>query len=61
MRQRFMRGGDKDFEYAAVDDSDDYDDHDEEERRTLESYLSLEDEQFLGEGKPSGETGVQDY
>ncbi|KAK4544733.1 hypothetical protein LTR36_003982 [Oleoguttula mirabilis] len=59
--QRFVRGGDDDFDYATVDDTDEYDDRDEEARNDLEAYLKGEDAQFIGAGKPVGETGVQDF
>lgn len=58
---RFVRGDDADFDYATVDDNDEYDDRDEEGRRTLEMYLDGEEEQFVGDGRPSGQTGIQDF
>lgn len=61
MELRFIRGGDEDFDYAAVDGSDDFDDRAEEERQELEEYLEDEEEHFVGEGKPAGETGIQDF
>ncbi|KAK4896221.1 hypothetical protein LTR27_005742 [Elasticomyces elasticus] len=61
MRQRFLRGEDDGFEYATVDENDMYDDRSEEDQRQLEDYLAKQDEEFVGEGKPSGETGVQDF
>ncbi|KAK5707888.1 hypothetical protein LTR97_000427 [Elasticomyces elasticus] len=61
MRQRFLRGEDDDFEYATVDENDMYDDRSEEDQRQLEDYLAKQDEEFVGEGKPIGETGVQDF
>lgn len=61
MGQRFLRGDDADFDYAAVDGNDDFDDRDEEARAGLERYLEGEEESFIGDGKPTGETGVQDF
>lgn len=61
MGQRFLRGEDADFEYEAVDGNDDFDDRDEEARAGLERYLEGEKESFVGDGKPTGETGVQDF
>lgn len=61
MGQRFLRGEDGDFDYATTDSNDDFDDRDEEARVGLERYLENEDESFVGDGKPSGETGVQDF
>ncbi|TKA47316.1 hypothetical protein B0A54_02794 [Friedmanniomyces endolithicus] len=61
MRQRFLRGEDGDFEYEAVDENEDLDDRGEEEQRYLEAYLARQSEEFVGEDKPRGETGVQDF
>lgn len=61
MGQRFLRGDDADFHYRAVDESDDYDDRDEEDRTRMEHYFADEKAEFVGEGRPVGETGVQDY
>ena len=61
MGQRFLRGEDGDFEYARVDRSEEFDDRDEEARAGLEHYLDAEEEKFVGEGRPTGETGVQDF
>lgn len=61
MGQRFLRGEDSDFDYATVDGNDDFDDRDEEARAGLERYLEGEEASFVGEGRPTGETGVQDF
>ncbi|KAK0869256.1 hypothetical protein LTR87_013815 [Friedmanniomyces endolithicus] len=61
MRQRFLRVEDGDFEYEVVDESEEYDDRGEEEQRHLEAYLARQSEEYLGEGGPRGETGVQDF
>lgn len=61
MGLRFVRGDDVDFEYATVDGNDEYNDRAQEEQKHLESYLNEEEEQFMGEGRPTGQTGVQDY
>lgn len=61
MELRFLRGDDEDFEYQNVDDNEQYDDQGEEERSKLDEYLQGESEEFVGEGKPTGETGVQDF
>ncbi|KAK3719906.1 hypothetical protein LTR37_004029 [Vermiconidia calcicola] len=61
MGLRFIRGDDGDFEYAAVDEDEGLDDRGEEERTKLEEYLDAEEESFVGEGSPIGQTGVQDY
>lgn len=61
MEQRFLRGDDRDFDYAIVDENEEYDDRAEEERSQLEDYVDKEDAQFLGDGQPTGETGVQDF
>ena len=61
MGLRFIRGDDSDFDYGTVDDSDEYDDRIEEDRKQLDEYLDGENEEFLGQGKPTGQTGVLDY
>lgn len=61
MEQRFLRGDDRDFDYADVDLNEEYDDRAEEDRSQLEDYVDKEDAQFLGDGQPTGETGVQDF
>jgi len=61
MELRFLRGDDQDFEYQDVDDNEQYDDQGEEERSKLDEYLQGESEEFVGEGKPTGETGIQDF
>lgn len=61
MEQRFLRGEDNDFEYADVDESEEYNDHEEERRNREEKYFDEEEEEFIGEGEKTGETGVQDY
>ena len=61
MGRRFLRGDDVDFDYASLDDNEEYDDRAEEDRRRLDDYLDKEEESFIGEGKPTGQTGVQDY
>lgn len=63
MEMRFLRGDDEDFEYATVDDSEEYDDKAEEERMEMEEYLAGEEERFVLEDgqEPQGETGIQDF
>lgn len=61
MGLRFLRGDDGDFDYADVDENEEYDDLAEQDQRRLEEYLEGEDEKFVGDGKPLGQTGVQDY
>ncbi|KAF2159719.1 hypothetical protein M409DRAFT_29879 [Zasmidium cellare ATCC 36951] len=61
MEQRFLRGDDRDFDYAVVDRNEEFDDRAEEDRSQLEDYVGREDAQFVGEGLPTGETGVQDF
>lgn len=61
MGLRFVRGDDEDFDYAVVDETDEFDDRDEIDRRNLDEYLRGEEERFVGDSKPEGETGVQDY
>jgi len=61
MGRRFIRGEDKEFDYKAVDGNDLYDDHAEEDRHQLERYLDGQVEEFVGDGSPQGETGIQDF
>lgn len=65
MTQRFLRGGDDDFEYNKVDNNARYDDP-EQERDLQDAYFDSMDSDFDsdGEGKEkvlTGETGIQDY
>jgi hypothetical protein len=65
MTQRFLRGGDDDFEYKNVDGNVKYD-HPEQERDIEDAWFeSIEsDLDSEGEGKEkvlTGETGIQDY
>lgn len=72
MEARFLRGGDNDFDYSAVDNDDKYDDKAQEEREFQDRYFDEEDPQFVvGEDaakrtesqelKLEGETGIQDF
>lgn len=63
MSLRFLRGEDGEFDYAGlVDGEDGYDDWDEERRQGLEDWLDREEAaEFVGDGSPRGETGVQDF
>jgi len=65
MTQRFLRGGDDDFDYGKVDGNHNYDDP-EQERDLQEAYFESLESDFDsdGEGKEkvlTGETGIQDY
>ena len=65
MTQRFLRGGDGDFDYRTVDGNDKYDDP-EEERDLQDAWFESMESDFDsdGEGKGkmlTGETGIQDY
>ncbi|KNG87971.1 hypothetical protein ANOM_004564 [Aspergillus nomiae NRRL 13137] len=65
MGLRFIRGEDHDFDYATVDENDDYDDWNEEQER----YFDDEEPEWIVEGtsggdvrsRLQGETGVQDF
>lgn len=59
--QKFIQGRDRDMDYTTIDCNEAYDDQAEEDRGRLESYMEQEDEHYLGEGTPKGETGVQDF
>lgn len=65
MTQRFLRGGDDDFEYENVDGNVKYD-HPEQERDIQDAWFESMESDFdsEGEGKEkvlTGETGIQDY
>ncbi|KAK0612354.1 hypothetical protein B0T17DRAFT_584115 [Bombardia bombarda] len=71
LRERFVRGGDEDFEYLRVDDDDEYDVLERMEQE--EAWFDEEDPDWAnrnggGEGRRTrverilqGETGVQDF
>lgn len=61
MTMRFLRGDDTDFNYSSVDNNEEYDDRQEEDRVSLERYVDEEEARFVGQGRPAGETGVQDF
>ncbi|KAI9844170.1 MAG: hypothetical protein M1837_005770 [Sclerophora amabilis] len=67
MTLRFLKGEDDDFDYGAVDESEEWDDRAQEEREEEEKYFAEEEPTWvLGEGNGSegevqGETGVQDF
>ncbi|KAH6705218.1 coiled-coil domain-containing protein-domain-containing protein [Leptodontidium sp. MPI-SDFR-AT-0119] len=59
MTVRFLKGDDEDFDYAAVDGSDELDDVERRERE--ESWFEGEEPEWVAEAGKSGETGVQDF
>ncbi|KAK4248699.1 hypothetical protein C7999DRAFT_40094 [Corynascus novoguineensis] len=68
LRDRFIRGEDDDFDYALVDDDDEYDVLDRVDRE--EAWFEEEDPEWATSGEEGergkekilrGETGVQDY
>lgn len=61
MGRRFMRGEDRDFDYKIVDDGEEYDDLEEEARGAQDDWFDGEEQEFVGAGRPQGETGVQDF
>lgn len=61
MTRRFMRGSDGDFDYKVVDEREEYDDVDEDTRTAQEVYFGEEDEEFVGDGSPQNQTGIQDF
>ncbi|GAB7359641.1 hypothetical protein MBLNU230_g6822t1 [Neophaeotheca triangularis] len=61
MTLRFLRGADEEFEYESVDTDRGLDDWEREDREDLEKWLDEEGEEFVGEGSPKGQTGVQDF
>lgn len=61
MGRRFLRGEDADFQYGFVDGGEEWDDLEEEGRGKQEEWFEEEGEEFVGVGRPRGETGVQDF
>ncbi|KAI9814538.1 MAG: hypothetical protein M1832_005718 [Thelocarpon impressellum] len=72
MTARFLRGHDADFDYATVDDSEEWDDRGLEEREAQERWLDGEEAAWVVDGKVvpegegrtvdiKGETGIQDF
>ena len=70
METRFLRGGDEDFDYDAVDNNAEYDDRVLEERDAQDKYFDEEEPEFVGSDAAvaksksrelQGETGVQDF
>lgn len=61
MGRRFLRGEDREFDYRPVDDSEEYDDVEEEARGMQEDWFEGQEQEFVGDGRPMGETGVQDF
>ncbi|KAK4039587.1 hypothetical protein C8A01DRAFT_16451 [Parachaetomium inaequale] len=68
LRDRFIRGEDEDFDYAAVDEDEEYDVFEREERE--EAWFEEEDPEWATSGEEGagradkvllGETGVQDF
>ncbi|ERF69109.1 hypothetical protein EPUS_01065 [Endocarpon pusillum Z07020] len=69
MEMRFVRGGDADFEYEKVDESEEYDDRGVEEQEAEEKWFDEEESNFVNEEglrrsksrELQGETGIQDF
>ncbi|KAI9812773.1 MAG: hypothetical protein M1827_004529 [Pycnora praestabilis] len=71
MELRFIRGDDEDFDYEAVDQSEEWDNRAEEDREEEEKYFAQEEPSWVlddknaavGMGQPivKGETGIQDF
>lgn len=69
MENRFVRGGDEDFDYKLVDENDEYDDKALEEREAQERYFDDQEPEYLSEDgrtkgdnkELSGQTGIQDF
>jgi len=61
MTLKFLRGEDQDFEYEAVDESEEWDSI--ERRESEERWFEEEEPEWVGEGDAvkRGETGVQDF
>jgi hypothetical protein len=56
MTLRFLRGGDVDADYGAIDESEEWDDRETERREAEERWFDAETPSEV-----TGDTGVQDY
>ena len=69
MELRFLGGKDEDFEYATVDEGEEFDDRGVEEREEEEKWFAEEEPRWVGDTQDDrseelqveGETGVQDF
>lgn len=68
MELMFLRGGDQEFEYSSVDQSEEYDDRELEEREVEEAWFGEEEPQWIMDSESSGQskaltgqTGLQDF
>jgi hypothetical protein len=62
VREKFLNGGDEDFDYAAVDEDEEWDDWETLEEDLRAKYFDSESPDEEAEGKVlKGETGVQDF
>jgi len=69
MEMRFLKGEDAEFEYVAVDESEEFDDRGTEEREEEEKWFEEEETRWVAgseeEGSTEeslrGQTGVQDF
>ena len=69
VEMRFLRGEDGEFEYGAVDESEEFDDRGIEEREEEEKWFEEEEPRWVGgveeeestEKRLQGQTGVQDF
>ncbi|KAF2155720.1 hypothetical protein K461DRAFT_310355 [Myriangium duriaei CBS 260.36] len=61
VERRFLEGEDGDFDYAVVDEDPAFDDVEEDTRRRQDEYFDGQEEEFVGDGKEEGQTGVQDF
>jgi hypothetical protein len=65
IREKFLEGGDDEFDYASVDQDEKWDDLETEEEEIRAKYFEEESTDMEGEDGEekvlSGETGVQDF
>ena len=68
MELMFLRGDDQEFDYSAVDQSEEYDDRGLEEREVEEDWFEEQEPEWMTDGdnsnqivSPKGQTGVQDF
>lgn len=59
--RRFVTSGDEEVDMEAIDRDEGLDLGSEAENEHLEKWLDGQEEEFVGTGRPAGETGVQDF
>lgn len=62
LREKFLAGGDEEFDYITVDENEEWDDWETQEEDLRAKYFDAESPEEEPEGKELiGETGIQDF